>query len=347
MKKNYTSPISSSSSEYLTFIASTGTDDTAIEVRYEDENIWLTQKMMAELYGVSVPAINQHLKTLIEQWEIDVWTIKKYLIVGNEWNREVSRNIDHYNLQAIISVGFKIENERAIQFRKWAREIVKQYTVQGWTMDVERLKKWHKFTNEFFERQLAIIREIRASERMFYQKITDIYTTAIDYDKTAKTTLEFFAKVQNKLHFAVHRHTAAEIIVERVDAEKKNMWLTTRDAAPAGKIQKFDVSIAKNYLTTEEMRYLDRIVAMYLDYAELQSERKIPMTMEDRANRLDSFLEFNRNEILTDAGKISHEEAKLYAETQYEKYRMTQDRLFESDFDKFIQLQNNIKGIEE
>lgn len=214
-------------------------------------------------------------------------------------------------------------------------------------MDVERLKKWHKFTNEFFERQLAIIREIRASERMFYQKITDIYTTAIDYDKTATTTLNFFAKVQNKLHFAVHRHTAAEIIVERANAEKENMWLTTRDAAPEGKVQKFDVSVAKNYLSKEEINYLERIVSMYLDYAELQAERRNPMTMEDRAHRLDSFLEFNGEELLMWAGKISHEEAKLYAETQYEKYRMTQDRLFESDFDKFVKLEWEVRELGE
>lgn len=331
--------IRSSAAEYLVFVSATGNTEQSIEMRYENENIWLTQKMMAELYDVSVPAINQHLDTLIKTGEIDRSTIKQYLIVQNEGKRVVQRQVDHYNLQAIISVGFKIENERAIQFRKWARQIVKDYTVQGWTMDVDRLKKSHQFDKEFFERQLQKIREIRLSERMFYQKVTDIYTTSVDYDSSSVTTINFFKKVQNKLHYAVHRHTASELIVERADSEKQNMGLLTWESAPHGKIQKYDVSIAKNYLTPKEMNFLERIVSMYLDYAELQADRNIPMTMEDWANRLDKFIEFNGREILIDAGKISHEKAILHAETQFEKYRIIQDKLFESDFDNFMRLQ--------
>ncbi len=244
----------------------------------------------------------------------------------------------------IIAVGFKVNNERAVQFRKWAGQIVKDYTIQGWTIDVERLKKGHIFTDDYFERQLEYIREIRLSERKFYQKITDIYSTAFDYDKDAKTTRYFFQLVQNKMHWAVHRHTAAELIIERADAKKPHMGLKSWEAAPDGKIIKADVSIAKNYLNDEEMRYLERIVSLYLDFAELQAERKIPMSMDDWAKRLDGFLEFNGNEILMGAGKISHEQAKLHAETEYEKYRIVQDRLFMSDFDKFLAATEKIDG---
>ncbi len=338
--------VDSSTAQYLTFVASAGSDSNSVEMRYEDENIWLTQKMIAELYGVTKQAVSQHIEKLENDGEIDYSTVKHYLTVQTEGKRKVSRNLDHYNLQTIISVGFKIENDRAVQFRKWARQIVKDYTIQGWTMDVERLKKGHMFTDEYFERQLQLIREIRLSERKFYQKVTDIYATAFDYDNTAKTTQDFFKLVQNKLHFAVHRHTAAEIIVERADADKENMGLTFWESAPNGKIIKTDVSIAKNYLKKKELAYLERIVSLYLDFAELQAERKIPMSMEDWAKRLDGFLEFNGNDILTDAGKISHEQAKLHAETQFEKYRIAQDRLFSSDFDKFIELEETQKKIE-
>lgn len=248
----------------------------------------------------------------------------------------------HYNLQLIIAVGFKVNNDRAVRFRKWAGQIVKDYTIQGWTMDSERLKKGHKFTDEFFERQLQQIREIRLSERKFYQKVTDIYATAFDYDKNAKTTQLFFKTVQNKMHYAVHRHTAAELIVERADADKEHMGLTTWENAPDGKILKADVTVAKNYLSQEEMNYLERIVSLYLDYAELQAQRHIPMSMEDWSKRLDGFLEFNGNEILIGPGKISAEEAKLHAETEYEKYRIIQDRLFQSDFDRFLELEESI-----
>lgn len=326
--------VTSSTASYLTYVAAVGDDANTMEVRYEEENIWLTQKMMAELYGVSVSAINQHLKNIFEDGELpEEAVIKKYLITASD-GKQYKTN--HYNLQAIISVGFKINNERAVQFRKWAGQIVKDYTIQGWVMDKERLIKGHMFTDEYFERQLQQIREIRISERKFYQKVTDLYATAFDYDKNAATTKKFFKTVQNKMHFAVHRHTAAELIYERADAEKEHMGLTTWEAAPDGKIIKADVTIAKNYLTKEEMHYLERIVTLYLDYAELQAERNIPMSMEDWAKRLDGFLEFNGNELLIGAGKISAEQAKLHAETQYEKYRIIQDQIYTSDFDKFL-----------
>lgn len=329
--------IHSSAAEYLTYVASVGGSVDSFEMRYENENIWLTQRMMAMLYDVSLPTINEHIKRIYNDGElIEQATIRKYRIVQKEGSRQVSREVIHYNLQMIIAVGFKVNNDRAVRFRKWAGQIVKDYTIQGWTMDKERLKNGHMFTDEYFERQLQNIREIRLSERKFYQKVTDLYATAFDYDKDAKTTRRFFQTVQNKMHWAVHRHTAAELIVERADAEKEHMGLTTWEAAPDGKIVKSDVSIAKNYLSDKEMVYMERIVSLYLDYAELQAERQIPMSMEDWAKRLDGFLEFNGNEILTDAGKISAEQAKLYAETEFEKYRIVQDRIFVSDYDKFL-----------
>ena len=335
--------VRSSAAEYLTFVASTGNSDDSFEMRYEDENIWLTQKMMAELYSVDVRTINEHIKKIYNDGElVENSTIRKFRIVQNEGSRQVNREVMHYNLQLIIAVGFKVNNQRAVQFRKWAGQIVKDHTIQGWTMDVDRLKKGHMFTDEYFERQLQQIREIRLSERKFYQKVTDLYATAFDYDKDAKTTRLFFQTVQNKLHYAVHRHTAAELIVERADATKEHMGLTTWENAPKGKILKADVSIAKNYLNAQEMNYLERIVSLYLDYAELQAERKIPMSMEDWAKRLDGFLEFNGNELLIGPGKISAEQAKLHAETEYEKYRITQDRLYESDFDRFLLLEREV-----
>lgn len=335
-KKNEIS-IRSSAAEYLTYVASVGEQEDSIEMRYEDENIWLTQKMMAQLYDVSLSTINEHIKKIYGDSELaESATIRKFRIVQTEGSRQVCREIVHYNLQMIIAVGFKVNNDRAVRFRKWSGQIVKDYTIQGWVMDKERLKKGHMFTDEYFERQLQNIREIRLSERKFYQKVTDLYATAFDYDKDAKTTKKFFQTVQNKMHWAVHRHTAAELIVERANAEKEHMGLTTWEAAPNGKIIKADVSIAKNYLNDEEMSYMERIVSLYLDYAELQAERQIPMSMEDWAKRLDGFLEFNGNEILTGTGKISAEQAKLYAETEFEKYRIVQDRIFMSDYDKFL-----------
>lgn len=333
-KKKDEITIHSSAAEYLTYVAAVGDNADSMEMRYEDENIWLTQKMMAELYDVSVQNIGQHIKKILDDGElVEEAVIKKYFITATDGKQYSTKN---YNLQMIIAVGFKVNNDRAVRFRKWSGQIVKDYTIQGWTMDKERLKKGHMFTDEYFERQLQSIREIRLSERKFYQKITDLYATAFDYDKDAKTTRRFFQTVQNKMHWAVHRHTAAELIVERADAEKEHMGLTTWEATPDGKIVKADVSIAKNYLNDKEMSYMERIVSLYLDYAELQAERQIPMSMEDWAKRLDGFLEFNGNEILTDAGKISAEHAKLHAETEFEKYRIVQDRMFISDYDKFL-----------
>lgn len=343
-KKKNEITIRSSAAEYLTYVASVGGEESSVEMRYEDENIWLTQKMMATLYDVSVPAINQHLKRIFDDGElVEGSVIKKYLITAADGKSYLT---NHYNLQAIIAVGFKVNNERAVQFRKWAGQIVKDYTIQGWAMDVERLKKGTLFTDEYFDRQLENIREIRLSERKFYQKVTDLYATAFDYDKDASTTKLFFQTVQNKLHYATHRHTAAELIVERADAQKEHMGLTSWENAPDGKIIKSDVSIAKNYLTESELSFLERIVSLYLDYAELQAERHIPMSMEDWAKRLDGFLEFNGTEILTGAGKISAEQAKLHAETEFEKYRIIQDRLFISDFDRYmLELEERAKSI--
>lgn len=331
-------PIRSSAAEYLTFVAATGDGADSIEMRYEDENIWLTQKMMATLYDVSVSAINQHLKNIFEDGELDKKAvIKKYLITASDGKQY---NTNHYNLQAIIAVGFKVNNDRAVQFRKWANGIVKDYTIQGWAIDSDRLKSGGSvLTREYFDHLLEQIREIRMSERRFYQKITDIYATALDYDKSAKTTSLFFAEVQNKLHWAIHRHTAAELIMERANAEKPHMGLTSWEQYPDGKIQKYDVSIAKNYLSKEELQALERIVTMYLDYAEYQASRHIPMTMQDWSQRLNRFLEFNEHEILHDTGRVTHEIAKAFAESEFEKYRVVQDRLFESDFDRFLTLE--------
>ena len=331
-------PIRSSAAEYLTFVAATGDGADSIEMRYEDENIWLTQKMMATLYDVSVSAINQHLKNIFEDGELDKKAvIKKYLITASDGKQY---NTNHYNLQAIIAVGFKVNNDRAVQFRKWANGIVKDYTIQGWAIDSDRLKSGGSvLTREYFDHLLEQIREIRMSERRFYQKITDIYATALDYDKSAKTTRLFFAEVQNKLHWAIHRHTAAELIMERANAEKPHLGLTSWEQYPDGKIQKYDVSIAKNYLSKEELQALERIVTMYLDYAEYQASRHIPMTMQDWSQRLNRFLEFNEHEILHDTGRVTHEIAKAFAESEFEKYRVVQDRLFESDFDRFLTLE--------
>lgn len=326
----------SSAAEYLTFVASTGEDKDSIEMRYEDENIWLTQKMMATLYDVSVAAINQHLKKIFEDGELqEEAVIKKYLITATDGKKY---NTNHYNLQAIIAVGFKVNNQRAVRFRVWANQIVEQYTIKGWAMDEERLKNGGTvLTKKYFEEQLERIREIRISERNFYQKLTDIYATSLDYDRNALTTKEFFAKVQNKMHYAVHRHTAAELIYERADAEKPHMGLHTWKDAPNGKIKKSDVSVAKNYLTEDEMKSMELIVSAYLDLAENRARRHIPMTMEDWAKRLDIYLQADDLEVLKDAGTISAQLAKMHAETEFEKYRVVQDRLYQSDFDRYLE----------
>ena len=345
MEKNKNKPfIRSSAAEYLTFVACVGDSQESIEMRYEDENIWLTQKMMAELYGVEINTINEHIKKIFSDSELsEAATIRKFRIVQTEGSRQVSREINHYSLQMIIAVGFKVNNDRAVQFRRWTNSIVKDYTIQGWVIDDERLKNGGSIlTREYFEHLLERIREIRLSERRFYQKITDIYATALDYDGNAKTTKLFFANVQNKLHWAIHRHTAAELIMERADAEKPHMGLTSWENYPGGKIQKYDVSIAKNYLSQGELEALSRIVSLYLDYAEYQAGRHIPMTMSDWAERLNRFLEFNEHEILLDNGRVTYEIAKSFAESEFEKYRIIQDRLYESDFDRFLTLEQEV-----
>jgi len=345
-RENNLDIVRSSTAEYLTYVASTGDNPQSFEMRYQDENIWLTQKMMAALYGVTIPAINQHIKKVFDNNELEQSaTIKKFLIVKNEGNRQVERNIEHYNLQMIIAVGFKIENERAVQFRKWANRVVKDYTIQGWVMDEERLKNGGSIlTQDYFEKQLAKIREIRLSERRFYQKITDIYATSIDYDRTAKTTQAFFKKVQNKLHYAVHGNTAAEVIYSRADSEKDNMGLATWEEMPKGKIQKYDVTIAKNYLSDEELKSLELIVSAYLDLAERRAMQHIPMTMEDWAKHLDLILQADGNQLLTNAGSISAKIAEEHALCEFEKYRIIQDKLFTSDYDMFIEFEQKLFG---
>ena len=327
--------IRSSAAEYLTYVASVGDSADSLEMRYEDENIWLTQKMMAALYDVDVRTINYHLKKIFEDAELqEDSVIRNFRITAADGK---AYNTKHYNLQAIIAVGFKVNNQRAVRFRVWANQIVEQYTVKGWAMDVERLKNGGSIlTEKYFDEQLEKIREIRLSERKFYQKLTDIYATAIDYDKNAKTTKDFFAKVQNKMHYAVHHHTAAELIMERADADKPHMGLTSWKAAPEGKISKSDVSVAKNYLTTDEMTSLELIVSAYLDLAENRIRRKIPMTMEDWAKRIDIYLAADDLAVLQNPGKITAAIAKDHAETEFEKYRIIQDKLFMSDYDKFL-----------
>ena len=338
-KKKKELAIRSSAAEYLTFVASTGESDASYEMRYEDENIWLTQKMMAALYDVDVRTVNEHIKKIYADGELtEQATIRKFRIVQTEGTRQVNRELTHYNLQLIIAVGFKVNNQRAVRFRVWANQIVEQYTIKGWAMDEERLKNGGTvLTKKYFEEQLECIREIRISERNFYQKLTDIYATSLDYDRNALTTKEFFAKVQNKMHYAVHRHTAAELIYERADAEKPHMGLHTWKDAPNGKIKKSDVSVAKNYLTEDEMKSMELIVSAYLDLAENRARRHIPMTMEDWAKRLDIYLQADDLEVLKDAGKISAQLAKMHAETEFEKYRVVQDRLYQSDFDRYLE----------
>lgn len=326
--------IRSSAAEYLTFVASTGDSDASVEMRYEDENIWLTQKMMAVLYDVSVPTINEHIKKIFSDSELqEDSVIRKFRITASDGK---NYNTNHYSLQMIISVGFKVNSERAVQFRKWINQIASEYTIKGWVIDDERLKKGTYLTDKYFDEQLERIREIRVSERRFYQKITDIYATAIDYDKNAKATKRFYASVQNKMHYAVHGHTAAELIYTRADSEKEHMGLATWQDAPDGKIKKSDVTVAKNYLSEQEMKQLNRMVTSYLDFAENMAERKIPLTMEDWEKRLNTFIEMFEYGLLKDAGKVSAEIAKLHAETEFEKYRIVQDKLFMSDFDRFI-----------
>ena len=344
-KKKDEITIRSSAAEYLTYVASVGDQQDSIEMRYEDENIWLTQKMMATLYDADVRTINEHIKKIYSDLELDEdSTIRNFRIVQTEGSRQVTRDTKHYSLQMIIAVGFKVNSERAVQFRKCVNKIVKDYTIKGWVMDDERLKSGTYLTEKYFDEQLERIREIRASERKFYQKITDLYATAIDYDKNSATTRRFYATVKNKMHYAVHGHTAGELVVERADHTKEHMGLSTWADAPKGKIKKSDVTVAKNYLSLDEKKQLNRMVTAYLDFAENMTLRHIPLTMQDWEQRLNSFIEMFDYGILQDAGKVSAEIAKLHAETEFEKYRVIQDRLFMSDFDKYmLELEKNTK----
>lgn len=333
-KKIEKKDIRSSAAEYLTYVASIGGEESSVEMRYEDENIWLTQKMMATLYDVEVNTINYHIKKIFSDSELEENSvIRKFRITANDGK---AYNTNHYSLEMIIAVGFKVNSERAVQFRKWVNTIAKEYTIKGWIMDVERLKRGTYLTEQYFDEQLERIREIRSSERKFYQKVTDLYATAIDYDRNAATTKRFYATIQNKMHYAVHGHTAAELIVERANHEKKHMGLTTWADAPQGKIKKSDVIIAKNYLSEFELDQLNRMVSAYLDFAESMTLRHIPLTMKDWETRLNTFIELFDYGLLNDAGKVSAEIAKLHAETEFEKYRIIQDQLFVSDFDRYL-----------
>lgn len=330
---SHVSLVRSSAAEYLTFIAASG--HGGVEAIYADESIWLTQKMMGVLYDVNVRTVNEHLKKIFADRELVADSvIRKFRITAAD---SKSYNALHYQLPAIIAVGYRVNSERAVQFRKWATGIVEQFTIKAYVMDDERLKAGGSvLTDRYFEEQLQRIREIRLSERKFYQKITDIYATALDYDVMAQATQRFFATVQNKLHWAIHGQTAAELVVRRADAAQPDMGLTTWRDAPLGKIQKFDVVVAKNYLTELEMAQLSRLVNAYLDVAEDTAQRKIPMTMQDWETRLNRFIEATDRAVLQDAGKVTAEIARAHAESEFENYRIVQDRLFESDFDRML-----------
>lgn len=327
--------IRNSTAEFLIFTGQAG--EQSIEAHYEDETLWLSQKLMAELFGVDVRTVSEHLKNIFASHELaPEATIRKFRIVQQEGQREVSRAVDFYNLDAIISVGYRVNSLRATQFRQWATGVLREFAIKGYVLDRQRMENGSFLGEDYFERLLAEIREIRLSERRFYQKITDIYATSVDYNKDAPTTKAFFAKVQNKLHYAIHGHTAAELIRKRADSSKSHMGLTSWANAPEGKILKTDVAVAKNYLTKDELDSLGRIVNAYLELAEDRARRKIPMSMEDWSKRLDAFLEFDDREVLQDSGKISAKLAQTHAESEFEKYRIVQDRLFESDFDKAV-----------
>ena len=329
--------IHNSTAEFLIFTQQAG--EGGIEVRYEDGSIWLTQKLMAELFDVDVRTISEHLKNIYASGELqEDAVIRKFRITASDGK---NYNTLFYNLDAIISVGYRVNSTRATQFRQWATKVLKEFAIKGFVLDKKRLENGSFLGEDYFEQLLAEIREIRLSERRFYQKITDIYATSMDYNKNAPTTRDFFAKVQNKLHYAIHGHTASELVLERADSNKPHMGLTSWEHSPDGKVLKTDVPVAKNYLTAEELESLGRIVNAYLELAENRAKRKIPMTMEDWATRLDKFLEFDERDVLQNAGKISAKIAKDHAESEFEKYRIVQDRLFESDFD------NELKAITE
>jgi hypothetical protein len=332
MSKDKSLRIRNSTAEFLIFTRQAG--DEGIEVRVEDETVWLTQKLISVLFGKGRSTITEHLRNIFESGELDEKAVCRDFRHTAEDGKDYTTRF--YNLDAIIAVGFRVNSARAVQFRQWATGVLRDFAIRGYVLDKERLKNGAFLSREYYDNLLAEIREIRASERRFYQKITDIYATAMDYDVASETTQTFFATVQNKLHFAIHGHTAAELMHERADSRKEHMGLTTWRNAPHGKILKPDVSIAKNYLTEKELKGLDRIVTMYLDYAEDQAERGIPMTMQDWAAKLNAFLQFNERELLDHPGKVSAEVAKAFAESEFEKYRIVQDRLFESDFDRMI-----------
>ena len=334
--------IRNSTAEFLIFQIEN--KEEGIEVLYQDETLWLTQKTMSILFDVDIRTINEHLKNIYSQGEVDKnTTIRKNRIVQKEGNRNISREVFIYSLDAIISVGYRVNSVRATQFRQWCTFILRQFAIRGYVIDKKRMENGSFINEDYFEHLLAEIREIRLSERRFYQKLTDIYATSIDYNLNAPTTRLFFKKVQNKMHYAVHGHTAAELIVERADAEKEHMGLTTWEKAPNGKIVKTDVSIAKNYLKEEELESMGRLVNAFLALAEDRAKRHIPMTMEDWAKRIDKFLDSDDRPILNDSGKMSAEQAKDYAETEFEKYRIFQDRVFQSDFDKLNTTRSNTK----
>ena len=334
--------IRNSTAEFLIFQIEN--KEEGIEVLYQDETLWLTQKTMSILFDVDIRTINEHLKNIYSQGEVDKnTTIRKNRIVQKEGNRNISREVFIYSLDAIISVGYRVNSVRATQFRQWCTFILRQFAIRGYVIDKKRMENGSFINEDYFEHLLAEIREIRLSERRFYQKLTDIYATSIDYNLNAPTTRLFFKKVQNKMHYAVHGHTAAELIVERADAEKEHMGLTTWEKAPNGKIVKTDVSIAKNYLKEEELESMGRLVNAFLDLAEDRAKRHIPMRIEDWAKRIDKFLDSDDRPILNDSGKMSAEQAKDYAETEFEKYRIFQDRVFQSDFDKLNTTRSNTK----
>ncbi len=324
--------IRNSTAEFLIF--SLQEAKKSIEVRVEDETIWLTQKLMGTLFDVNVRTISEHLQNIFKTNELsEDSVIRKFRNTAQDGKSYLTK---YYSLDAIISFGYRVNSQKATRFRQWATKVIQEYTIKGFALDSERLKKGVYFDIDYFEDLLALIREIRNSERRFYQKITDIYATAMDYNPEDVLTKQFFATVQNKLHFAIHRHTAAELIMERSDSTKPYMGMTSWKYSPTGKILSSDVGIAKNYLNKEEIDALDRIASMYLDYAEDQAKRRIPMTMADWVKKLNAFLKFNERDVLENAGKITAEIAKTFAESEFEKYRIVQDRLFESDFDREV-----------
>ena len=328
-------PQKSSAAQFLTYVASTGAGGERFELRYEDENIWMSQKTLAAVYGVEVPNIAYHLRKLFDDAELSrEAVVKEFLITAADGK---NYRVQHYNLQTIVAIGFKIDNARAVQFRKWANQIVSQYTIKGWVMDTERFIHGTPLSDKYFEEQLERIREIRMSERMFYQKVTDLYATAVDYDRTAQTTRLFYATVQNKMHKAVHGHTAAELVYTRADAAKEHMGLTTWGDAPDGKIRKDDVVVAKNYLSRDELYVLERIVTAFIDFAETKTRQHVPLTMEDWKTRLDGFLAlFDQHALPYGGDPVSPFKARLWAETEFEKYRVVQDKLFLSDYDRYL-----------